>query len=302
MNRKLIGLLLLGVIVLTLMVNLSSRSASPLTATVFAQRNLQRCGTQHPDDRTAARIAEVQERFKAARIAQGGPAQRAGTVNVNVYYHVITDAAGTGNVNNGQLQAQVRVLNNAYSGATGGANTIYRFNLAGTDRTANTAWFNAGPGSAAEREMKTSLRRGDAADLNFYVNNAGGFLLGWATFPWSYASDPLLDGVVVLYSSLPGGAEPNYNEGDTGTHEVGHWVGLFHTFQSGCSSFGDYVEDTPSERTPAFGCPASRDTCNRPGLDPIENFMDYTYDACMFAFTAGQGARAELLTQQYRGL
>ena len=303
MNRRFIFLLLLSIIIaLAVSSGRIAHRPSTLNATALAQGNVERCGTQHPDDRTAARIAETRERFKAARIAQGGPAERAGAVSVNVYFHVITDSAGQGNVSNGAIHAQLRVLNDSFGGATGGANTIYRFDLAGIDRRANTAWFNAGFGSAAEREMKTALRRGGAADLNFYTNNAGGNLLGWATFPWSYAGDPLMDGVVVLYSSLPGGSTANYNEGDTGTHEAGHWVGLFHTFQGGCSSFGDYVDDTASERSPAFGCPTGRDTCNRPGLDPITNFMDYTYDFCMFSFTAGQGARAEVLTQQYRGL
>ena len=58
---------------------------------------------------------------------------------------------------------QIQVLNDAYSGVTGGANTRFRFPLAGTTRTANNTWFNAGPGSAAETQMKTALRVGGAA-------------------------------------------------------------------------------------------------------------------------------------------
>jgi len=203
------------------------------------------------------------------------------------------------------LLDQVDVLNRAYAGATGAdaANTPFRFVLSAVDRTTNASWFEAGPGTAAEREMKTALHIGGADALNFYTNNAGGFLLGWATFPFWFSADPAMDGVVCLYSSLPGGSTVPYNEGDTGTHEVGHWLGLFHTFQGGCAAvYNDFVADTPSERSPAFGCPAGRDTCPKPGVDPIENFMDYTDDPCMFQFTAGQSARMEALSLQYRGL
>lgn len=214
---------------------------------------------------------------------------------INVHWHTITNAAGTsGSLSAGAINSQINVLNNAY------APWGWSFNLASTNTTANNSWFTAGPGTNAERAMKQALRVGGAGDLNIYSSNPGGGLLGWATFPSDYARRSWDDGVVILYSSLPGGSAAPYNLGDTATHEVGHWMGLYHTFQGGCNNTNDSVADTPRERSAAFGCPVGRNTCNQAGNDPITNFMDYTDDSCMFEFTAGQDARMDSQFTTYR--
>jgi hypothetical protein len=253
-----------------------------------------RCGFRHDA------AAEREQSSNKGKPGGGGTPLPPGSVTINVYFHVITNSSGQGAVSTQQINDQIAVLNDAYSGATGGVDTPFRFNLVSVDTTANNTWFTAGPGTAAEAAMKSALRQGSADDLNFYTNNPGGGLLGWATFPSSYASNPDDDGVVCLYSSLPGGSASPYNLGDTGTHEVGHWLGLYHTFQGGCSKTNDSVSDTPAERSPAFGCPIGSDTCRATGLDPIENFMDYTDDACMYLFTTGQSSRMSAMWTQYR--
>jgi hypothetical protein len=257
-------------------------------------------------DKDRALIDEqVNSRQQSMRAAGIVTDRAAGSVTVNVYFHVIRNSAGTsGNLTTTQLDNQLKVLNDSYSGLTGGINTPFRFVRVSVDYSNNDSWFTCTNGTTAEHSMKTALHRGGAADLNFYTNNMGGGLLGWATFPSSYASAPTMDGVVILYSSLPGGSAAPYNLGDTATHEVGHWVGLYHTFQGGCvksSTGGDGVADTPAERSSAFGCPSGRDTCTTiAGLDPIDNFMDYTDDSCMFRFTSGQSARADAQCLTYR--
>lgn len=211
---------------------------------------------------------------------------------VQTYVHVITNGTA-GNVSATQINSQMTVLNNAFAGSG------LSFSLAATDYTNNAGWYTAGYGSTAEKQMKTALHRGTRDDLNIYLANIGGGLLGWATFP--SGGDLLMDGVVLLNSSLPGGSAAPYNLGDTGTHEVGHWVGLFHTFQGGCAKSGDQVADTPAEKSPAYGCPTGRDSCRREaGLDPVRNFMDYSDDACMDHFTNGQRTRMQNQWVLYR--
>ena len=258
-----------------------------------------RCATPHVDE---IRSAEIDIEIAARQGGRGSESRKPGPPpppavtggTIEVYVHVITSSGGAGNVPDSQINAQINVLNSAF------APTGWQYQLVAVDRTANDAWHTMTPGSTAEAQAKTALRRGTAADLNLYTANIGGGLLGWATFPWDYDSRPSDDGVVVLFSSLPGGSAAPYDEGDTATHEVGHWMGLYHTFQGGCSKNGDLVSDTPSERSPAYGCPVGRDTCRGGGPDPIFNFMDYTDDACMTHFTVGQDARMDSAFSAYR--
>ncbi|HKG12083.1 MAG TPA: zinc metalloprotease [Pyrinomonadaceae bacterium] len=283
--------------------------AVPAAASATSARD--HCGTKQIDETIAAQYESSLKNFNSRR----GPGQirKSGSVTVGVYFHVVNKGAGVanGDVPLKWLRDQIDVLNAAYAGAdpaatATSANTPFRFALVGVDRTTNAAWFDAAIDSPEERAMKTALHVGGANTLNFYVNNAGGNLLGWATFPFWYEGDPLMDGVVVLYASLPGGeccGTRTYDLGDTGTHEVGHWLGLFHTFQGGCAAnYNDFVADTAAERKPAFGCPYGLDSCPGAGVDPIENFMDYSEDSCMYQFTSGQSARMEALSLQYRGL
>ncbi len=257
------------------------------------------CGTDHDPQKIA-----IAERDFDSRLAQirNNPSLEVSSGVINVYFHVVNNGSGiaNGDISTTMINNQISVLNAAY-GSWG-----WTFNLVSTNRTTNATWYNGCYGSS-ETAMKNALHQGTAQDLNIYTCNPSGGILGYATFPSSYSSQPKLDGVVILYSSLPGGSAVPYNEGDTATHEVGHWMGLYHTFQGGCAksatSGGDFVSDTAAERSSAFGCPAGRDTCTGsrfPGLDPITNFMDYTDDSCMFQFTSGQDARMDAQFTSYR--
>jgi Pregnancy-associated plasma protein-A len=258
-------------------------------------------GIQEPGSATVHRgcatkdLSDAEKAADEARmLAMEGTSFATASHVIPVYWHSIRSANGGGGVTTQQINDSIAVLNAAYAGSS------FSFSLTTVDYSSNDSWYTCS-GGTCESQMKNALRQGGSNALNVYSNNMGGGLLGWATFPSSYASSPKMDGVVILAASVPGGSAVPYNQGDTLTHEVGHWIGLYHTFQGGCSKTNDYVSDTPQERSPAFGCPTGQDSCTRDvGQDPIYNFMDYTDDSCMFEFTAGQIARMNAQWTSYR--
>jgi len=246
-------------------------------------------------------------------------------ITVPTYIHVIhsgtTGKQFTYTSNPAYIRNQIKALNSGFRGEVNTAFTPYpsrsyprytvsdadskiRFCLAGTTATDNTSWYNANDDYA----MKSTLKRGGSESLNVYVNTAAGFL-GYAYYPDT--QDFVEDGVVMLNDSMPGGAAAGFNEGDTLTHEVGHWLELDHTHDNGCAGSGDYMDlASPStsynkvkssESTATFGCPTSLNNCaGDGGKNPIHNFMSYSDDNCMDQFTPGQKMKVQQAWETYR--
>jgi hypothetical protein len=221
-------------------------------------------------------------------------------VTVDVYFHVVTDGT-LGSLTSQQIKSQIAVLNKTFGGREGGASTGFSFELAGVTRTDNAKWYAARGGT--ENEFKKALKQGDDGDLNVY-STSGWLYLGWAYYPSiTDTNQSHLDGIVIDWRTVPGASdayEGRYDLGETLTHEAGHWLDLAHTFQGGCREPGDFVDDTPAQATPTSGCPEGKDTCPAPGLDPIHNYMDYSYDSCYTQFTPGQSQRARDAWLLYR--
>jgi hypothetical protein len=236
-------------------------------------------------------LSATYEAMPASAKGKGGPKFAA---TVPVWFHVITDGA-IGNVTQRQIDAQMTVLNLAFAGFYGGAKSGFRFALAGVTRTDNAQWFYGAIDGSSERPMKKALHRGGFETLNVYSTTAGPYL-GWAYLPGLNESLSYLDGIVSDWEAMPGTSaayEGEFDLGMTLVHEAGHWVNLEHTFFGGCNAKGDFVDDTPAMKIPTSGCPEGKDTCKEPGLDPIHNYMDYSFDSCYDQFTPGQVARAQ---------
>ena len=256
---------------------------------------------------SGAKSGQLREK-PLAQVAKALPAKAQGkapstgfSANVPVYWHVITDGS-EGAVTDGDVRAQIRVLNTTFGGGEGGDNTGFSFSLAGITRTNNAAWY-AIETFADEVAMKQALRQGGNDALNVY-STSGFLFLGWAYYPEIVTtSEAYLDGVVIDYRSMKGVSDAYagaYDQGETLTHEAGHWLNLAHTFEGKCNATNDFVADTPAMKTPTGGCPEGKDTCSAPGLDPIHNYMDYSFDSCYTEFTPGQTQRARDAWLLYR--
>jgi pregnancy-associated plasma protein-A len=253
---------------------------------------LYRCGTPPPTP---------SEKIQANRVITALRTHRVnfrGQTLVPIRFHVIHKGT-QGYLPDRQLKAQVALLNTTYAPAN------LQFKIASVNLHENDAWFFHEPGTDAETEMKTELGQDPAGSLNVYTAEPGGGLLGYATFPWWYNDTPQLDGVVLHHASLPEASNPRawpYDLGMTAVHEIGHWAGLYHTFQGGCDAPGDDVADTAFEANAASGCPLQQPSAC-PGearFDPVENYMDYSDDACMKHFTPMQYQRIKDMVGYYR--
>jgi hypothetical protein len=248
-----------------------------------------------------AREKDLNQTHKDLPAHAKGKAPASFTATVPVYFHVVTDGA-LGNLTSKQINDQITVLNRTFAGREGGATTGFSFSLAGVTRTDNAVWFGSRSGGA-EHEMKQALKQGGDNALNVYSTSAGAYL-GWAYLPEiTDTAQSYLDGIVVDWETLPGVStayEDRYDLGETLTHEAGHWLNLEHTFYGQCNKSGDFVDDTPPQKTPSSGCPEGKDTCKAPGLDPIHNYMDYSYDSCYTEFSAGQTQRMRDAWLYYR--
>ncbi len=232
-------------------------------------------------------------------------AQRAnGSVSIPVDFHGVTDRQGHGYVSMARIHRQIQVLNRAYAGLTGpaAANTPFRFHLNSVSRTKSREWYTASyfekKGRKSLREMQRTLHVGNHRHLNLFSVGPNFGLLGYANYPSPNVDKG--DGVVIWGASMPGGNAdlgPGsvYNQGDTATHEIGHWLNIRHTFEGSCGARNDFVTDTPRQFAGdnIFEEDVSLDTCGSPGgpRDPVRNFMNYTDDPFMNQFTRGQRER-----------
>lgn len=270
------------------------------------------CGAKVPSDFEMVLVEKSLQQYRQHLAAGKTRARRgsyargaAGGLMIQVVFHVLHDgrsvAAGGSRLPQAMLDRQIDVLNAAYGGSGGaGARTGLQFTLRSINYVQSAAWTADCRGTATAYRKKHSWQ--DPTVVNVFTCPIKGFL-GWAYMPWQYSEGSPFQSVTVHPGTFPGGTFAGLNEGDTLVHEMGHYLGLLHTFSTKGSchpAHDDKVADTPLEKFPSYSC-ARRDSCpDSPGLDPVTNFMDYSPDGCMDRFSDGQAVRIVEMMDQYR--
>lgn len=228
---------------------------------------------------------------------------------IPVVVHIIHDG-GTENISEAQVQSQIQILNEDYgklpgtNGDGNGVDTKVRFCLAKKDPNGNCT--NGIVRIKSSLTNHQTYQRALLKELSFWdntrylniyvVKNINGNVAGYSSFPGGPSSE---DGVVVRHNYFGNTGTASSSLGRTISHELGHWFGLYHTFNNGCGinvcTDGDYVCDTPPQASPSYNC-NTLNTCSNdnPDLNDLkENYMNYTPDACKDMFTAGQKQRIQ---------
>ncbi|KAF3919734.1 Ulilysin [Dactylellina cionopaga] len=245
-----------------------------------------RCGNS--DEKTpeeAAQSLELVSIEKAGSMRRAPSsavaAAAAGIQIIRLYVHNVykDETVAGGFLTIPQIKKQVAALNAGFN------NTGFKFRLKTITHTKQKWWAISGDGKNATK-MRKALRMGGYADLNLYLRPFPTYL-GQCSSPKGTPTNAqiIADGCDILHTTIPGGSETDYDEGKTAVHEVGHWMGLEHTFRGKCAEAngGDYIADTPAQKSLTEGCPVTRDSCpGKEGLDPIHNYMDYSDEYVRF--------------------
>lgn len=291
-------------------------------------KSKQRRGVAPSDDAFEAWLAPKIAEIK--RLRQIGRLPSVIRIPVVVHVVHNGDAVGSGeNIADGQVLSQITVFNQDFRRMTGtpgfnthpdGADTTIEFCMAQVDPSGNpTNGINrvqrtrANYASADVEALKAQTIWDPTRYLNMWTFRFGGDLntvLGYAQFPSGsglpgmpsancITGEETTDGVVAAFNTFgsrtifPGGSYNGntYDKGRTMTHEVGHMLGLRHIWGDGGCNVDDFCADTPNAGAANYGCPTGTDSCPEPGVDMIQNYMDYSDDSCMNIFTQDQKDR-----------
>jgi hypothetical protein len=280
-------------------VQASDETTTPVQRQCSADEILQE--QMRKDPALRQRMNDIEDFTK--RVVENPAAYRLvnGVIEIPVVFNVLYRTAAQ-NVSLAQLQSQIDVLNEDFAATNADYNLTSTYNSVKSGNigvrfvldqvkrrsTTKTSWST---NDAMKKSAQGIAPTTPTTKLNIWVCNMGGGILGYAQFPGGSSAT---DGVVLDDNATgrTGTAAAPFNKGRTATHEVGHWMNLRHIWgDATCGN--DQVGDTPTHNTANYGCPAAGhlSTCSGTPVEMTMNYMDYTNDACMYMFSAGQKSR-----------